>query len=773
MGDSVVDVVPVVVLAGQSNAILGPISSDLVTALSASGKAYEFVNVALGGTSLYANADLDWDPASTGELTSQLIASINAAVANSVAQGQTADITILWVQGEADLGRSSASYLSQLTAFISAVRAGIGQNDAQFVISLISQASGPRTAQLQADANIANVDTIETQGLGLLPDNTHYLDESYHVIADRFLQISGVTEAVPDIPGYTNLLAPQTIVANGGQVTVTGRRYQPLEFSASDARQYTVRGGSAIDHITLGPLADSVVAGASADFIDGGGGNDFLDGGTGNDRIFGGAGNDSIDGGFGADKMFGGIGDDTYYVDHTADYIVELVGEGRDRVFATANYDLFGQDIEELILTGTRNLNGSGNALANRITGNAGVNLLQGKAGDDILDGGGGADKLLGGTGNDTYYVDVSTDMVFEYVGEGRDHVIAAANFDLYGQDIEDLTLTGSGALKGVGNSLANRIIGNDGANQIFGQGGDDILDGGAGADKLFGGLGNDIFYVDNAGDMVIEAIGQGDDHVFSSANFDLYGQDIEALTLTGTANLTGLGNALANRITGNAGANFLQGKGGDDVIDGGAGGDKMLGGTGNDTYYVDASTDMVFENIGEGHDRVIAAVSFNLYGQDIEDLTLTGTGALTGTGNALDNQIIGNDGANVLYGQGGADLLDGGLGADKLMGGAGADTFRFSTALGGGNIDTITDFAPREDRIELDLTIFDQAGAVGALVSSALRIGAMATTAEHRIVYNPTGGALLYDADGNGAGAAVQFAVLWMTPTANNFMLV
>ncbi len=181
---------------------------------------------------------------------------------------------------------------------------------------------------------------------------------------------------------------------------------------------------------------------------------------------------------------------------------------------------------------------------------------------------------------------------------------------------------------------------------------------------------------------------------------------------------LSGTGNALDNIITGNSDANLLVGNGGNDTLDGGAGADTLIGGTGDDRYVVDDAADVVTENAGEGVDEVWSSVTRALEG-NVENLLLTGTGDIDGTGNSLDNRITGNSGDNVLSGGGGADTLTGGAGADTLTGNQGADTFDLGARANGAataangtitetiilpgfSIDIVTDFTAGEDRVRL-----------------------------------------------------------------------
>jgi len=406
--------------------------------------------------------------------------------------------------------------------------------------------------------------------------------------------------------------------------------------------------------------------------------DNVLIGNTGANALNGGSGNDTIDGGSGNDTMIGGTGDDTFNVGATGDVVTENASEGNDTIQSSVTYTA-SANVENLTLTGTSSINATGNALDNVLTGNSGNNTLNGGA---------GADSMAGAAGNDTYVIDNAGDVVVELTGEGIDTVQTGITYSL-GGDVENLTLTGSTSIHGTGNELNNVLTGNSGANTLTGGGGNDTIDGGTGNDTMIGGTGDDNYVVNVATDVVTENAGEGIDTISSSVSLTL-GANVENLTLTGSSGLSGTGNTLDNVLTGNSGANTLTGGAGNDILNGGSGNDTMIGGTGDDNYVVNVATDIVTENANEGTDTVSSSVTLTL-GNNVENLTLTGSSAINGTGQALSNVLTGNSGVNTLTGLAGDDTLEGKAGSDSLVGGDGADTYRYSAGDGGDTINNVS----------------------------------------------------------------------------------
>ena len=405
---------------------------------------------------------------------------------------------------------------------------------------------------------------------------------------------------------------------------------------------------------------------------------DTIIGSSMRDSIAGLAGNDTLNGGAGADSMVGGPGNDTYVVENEGDVVTELANEGIDLVMASLSFTL-GENVENLLLTGAEAINGTGNALNNSIIGNSAANMLSGGDGNDTLNGAGGADTMIGAQGNDIYVVDNAGDLVVENLNEGSDIVLSSVTYTM-SSNIETLILTGSGAINGTGNAGDNMLYGNAAANTLSGGAGNDTLKGGAGADTMIGGLGNDNYDIDNASDSVIEYLSEGIEEVNASISFTL-GENVENLTLKGFAAINGTGNSLDNSITGNSAANTLFGGAGDDTLNGAAGADSMTGGDGNDSFLVDNIGDIVIENLNEGIDLIFSSLTWIL-SDNVENLILTGSVAIDGSGNTLDNMLTGNSAANMLFGGAGDDTLNGGAGADSMAGGEGNDSYFVDNVL-------------------------------------------------------------------------------------------
>lgn len=439
--------------------------------------------------------------------------------------------------------------------------------------------------------------------------------------------------------------------------------------------------------------------------------NNMIVGNYNNNTLTGLAGNDTLDGYGGSDTLIGGTGNDTYEVDSTADVVTEVAAAGIDTVETSLSSYTLSANVENLTFFNqsdydTTSHSGIGNELNNQITGTAGTDTLTGNAGNDTLIGGDGIDQLAGGLGDDVYEVDYSNgsyennyvsgfDKITEASAAGTDTIKLTINTDygntvsyVLGANIEKLYATGDSygsyaTIKLTGNTLNNYIELSAGSDSLSG-----YIDGGSGADTMIGNSGSNTYIVDNIGDIVTETSSNDnpygyDDLVNSSVSFTL-GTNIENLTLTGTNAINGTGNALSNTITGNSAAN---------ILNGGAGSDDLAGGAGNDTYYVDSSSDYITENVNAGTDSIIASFAtagqyYNL-GDNIENITLSGTLTATINGNSLANTIAGNSAANDLSGDNGADILIGGIGDDTLDGGssndrligdAGADIIRLAS---------------------------------------------------------------------------------------------
>jgi len=436
--------------------------------------------------------------------------------------------------------------------------------------------------------------------------------------------------------------------------------------------------------LTAGNGNDLLKGTDNSDNINGLGGNDTIMGYSGNDTLFGGIGNDSLDGGVDNDRLQGDAGVDT------------LVG-------------------------------GSGN---DSLDGGKDNDVLRGDNGSDTLNGGIGADNMTGGDGNDLYFVDNVRDTITESSTRlgGIDSVQSSVNYVL-ASNVEKLTLTGMNNLSGTGSDGANTIIGNSGDNFLSGMNGNDVLQGGrgddtllggGGVDTLIGGDGSDTYQVSSLEDIIIETARDGDQDVVASSVSYVLGDNVEVLSLTGSA-LDGAGNELdnlidgndiGNTLEGNDGADDIQAHGGNDTIDGGAGDDTIDGGDGNDqliyqgnqddynvTFDADSNTWRVQDangtdgdGIDEGIDSITNVETFIFANGEISTTEPS-------TGLPIQNEYVGVSGTD------GDDTLIASQLLEKLTGGAGYDTFVFAAGASGtgeGNRDVVTDFEQGVDIISL-----------------------------------------------------------------------
>jgi Ca2+-binding RTX toxin-like protein len=422
-------------------------------------------------------------------------------------------------------------------------------------------------------------------------------------------------------------------------------------------------------------------------------GDDYVYGGDGNDTIYGLGGNDHLFGEDGRDKLYGSIGNDWLEG-----------GKNHDELFGGFDNDI--------------------------LWGGQGDDELYGEKNDDFLDGGAGADRLDGGDGERDYA---------SYYGSDEGVRVSLSPFLLIGGnsggDAQGDILVNIEFLVGsrhddelYGNDQANLMFGMEGNDVLVGDGGDDqleggdgedVLDGGDGADYMKGGTGNDRYFVNHAGDVVVEYADEGldtdnaridGDHVenpdggidtvYSRTDYALADHVENLVLLDGGGGVSGTGNDGDNAIAGNELSNLLNGGGGgdiligagrDDILDGGTGADWMLGGEGGDIFIVDDAGDVVTEHADEGFDMVQTGVSYGLAaGSEVEVLyadPATTTATINLVGNEFDNFLTGNDGINVIAG---------GLGLDTLRGNGGGDVFLWSSVAESGlsNFDLVMDYS-------------------------------------------------------------------------------
>jgi Ca2+-binding RTX toxin-like protein len=466
----------------------------------------------------------------------------------------------------------------------------------------------------------------------------------------------------------------QEIAVNGGSISGIDRLLVKLGsgndvLSVQTGGSHEIWSGAGNDQISINN--GSVYAGDGDDVIAGGISSDYLDAG---------ADNDTLNGGAGADTLIGGTGDDLYIVDDINDIIIENTDAGTDTVQSLISYTLT-DNTENLVLTGTDALNGTGNSLNNTLMGNNGNNYLLGgfgddtliaNNGDDSLEGEAGNDLLIGGSGTDTYLFNRNAGATGQDTIDDTDGL---STITITGTTLAQLTATqqANDLILAIQNStdtitVKNFFDSNNLASYQLNLDGGVVLDktallqllpkitvveGTTGSDVLQGGTENDTYIVNNARDFIKEPTGNSSiDTVQASVSYALL-PSLENLTLTGAANLSGTGNSADNIIKGNEGKNrllagdgndTLNGGAGSDTLNGGNGADVMYGGTGNDTFTVQDVADMVIEFANEGYDSVNSFITYTLTA-NVERLNLENAGGqIDGFGNELDNSLNGNN---------------------------------------------------------------------------------------------------------------------------------
>jgi Ca2+-binding RTX toxin-like protein len=554
--------------------------------------------------------------------------------------------------------------------------------------------------------------------------------------------------------------------------------------SAVNFENFNVTTGNGNDSFIQAGLVNGVVSRGN-DTFNSGAGNDILNAGLGGDRVGGGTGNDLLI----VDYSIGDIGRGMSF--NTYETTEGNYGSGSRNGIANSTLDQISFDgIDRFQVTGT--------SKNDTITTGNGNDTLSGGNGNDTLNGGVGNDSISGGLGNDSINGGADNDTLLG--GDGNDTVNAGGGIDTadggIGNDtlILDLStqarsITINNPTAGISIPGVSSAVNFENFNITTGNGNDSLIQSGAingivlrGNDTLDGGAGNDTFDA-GLGDRDSVVGGEGNDLLIINYSLGDTGQKMTFVASettegnNGYANRYSLDDTLLDNIsftginrfqvTGTSKNDSITTGNGNDYLNGGIGADTMTGSTGNDTYIINDAGDVVSEtsDLLTEIDIIYASISHTL-GLNVERLTLTGATAINGTGNNLNNAVVGNGSANILYGGAGLDLLTGGLGADQ---------FKFQNKIEG--IDTITDFTVGSDKITLSASGFGGGLTAGALNSTRflkVTLGSQATTASQRFIYNSSTGGLYFDLDGSGAAAAVQFATLSSRPTltATDFLV-
>jgi Ca2+-binding RTX toxin-like protein len=396
-------------------------------------------------------------------------------------------------------------------------------------------------------------------GVGLATWTTSELEFHLSGSGGTFMGLLGTFAADGPAPGTIT----DAVVDNLDQGTYPNFQITGLSYSLTSLGYSNLFDGKLYDFVAdLLSGSDTIIGSSQADALDGFGGDDILIGGAGGDTLFGGAGNNTASYSTAAAGLFAGLED-------TAFASGDALG---DAYFGISNLD--------------------GSAFDDFLYGTGAVNRLSGGAGNDVLVGKGGGDAFVGGTGTDTVSHDASPAVRADLLSPSTNTGDAVGDTyssieNLEGSAFDD-TLYGDNLANAVrGSSYPGLPSGND---KLYGRGGNDTLegydgndrlDGGAGVDTMKGGVGDDLYYVDDAGDVVVESAGQGTaDRVYASVDYVLTGLNVEILSTSNAASTAAIdltGNAQANQVYGNAGNNILDGRGRSDTLTGYGGADSFV----------------------------------------------------------------------------------------------------------------------------------------------------------------------------------------------------
>jgi len=542
---------------------------------------------------------------------------------------------------------------------------------------------------------------------------------------------------------------------------------------------------------------DTLSGGAGYDDIFGGLGNDSLAGGADRDTLDGGAGNDVLDGGQGSDSLEGGTGADTYWFSASGgkDIITEsgaptsetdTVSFDADVTPADVTLQRNGSDLVFIIGSGASQLrvvgqfNPTGDSRIERVTFQDGTVWDAGQiaARTPVAL----ADTVTGTAGNDNYMVDNPLDRIIESANAGTDSVSSTVSYVLPA-NVENLTLTGLLDSAANGNGLDNVLTGNAGDNAFNELTSRVPMNG---FDTLVGGRGDDIYYVNgltdytavDTDDVVVEAAGEGMDIVVTAAFRTTLADNVEVLIdrySAGTFSSNSTGAVVPRYLGGNSGDNVIAVLGGASAyptanvaslvdsastnydptnmgsairIDGGGGADTMIGSSDNTTYVVDNIGDVIFDTGAYSVDTVESSVSYAL-GNNLENLVLTGSQAITGNGNDLNNRIDGstNSASNVLSGGRGNDTYVLGAGDSFVeLAGEGSDAV-IVTAGAPGSIFRASDFA------NIEFVTLDFAIPLGSAGGGPTLIG----TSGNDVLTNLAAEPVSWDGSSGGRGGLVQ----------------